>query len=60
MGTHGKKYIINPKAFEIKDGKLYLFYKAFFFNALTKWKHEGSEKLTLDGDEYWNQIISVK
>ena len=58
MGTNGKKFSINPKTFEIRDGKLYLFYSAFFYNALDRWKDEGPEKLILEADEYWNRINS--
>jgi len=34
MGVNGEKVKINPETFKIIDGKLYLFYNAFFNNTL--------------------------
>lgn len=53
MGAKGEKVTINPKTFEIRDGKLYLFYNAFFNNTFESWKKEGPEKLRKQADENW-------
>ena len=55
MGVDGSKVEINPKTFEIRDGKLYLFYNAFFINTLTKWQDEGAEKLRSRADSFWKE-----
>ncbi|CAN1546431.1 YHS domain containing protein [Flavobacteriaceae bacterium] len=45
MGSAGEKVEINPETFKIIDGKLYLFYNAFFNNTLKSWnKDEASLK----------------
>ena len=44
MGTSGEKVSIDPETYEIRDGKLYLFYNAFFTNTFEKWIEEGAEK----------------
>lgn len=36
IATTGKKVDINPKSFQIKDGKLYLFYDSIFADTLEK------------------------
>lgn len=53
MGKDGSKAGINPKRFEIRDGKLYLFYDAFFVNTLDKWLKEDPEKLKAQADKHW-------
>jgi peroxiredoxin/YHS domain-containing protein len=41
MGAKGKKVEIDPTNFKVKDGRLFLFYKDFFSDALKDWnKHE--------------------
>ena len=52
----GKKVSINPKTFEIKNGKLYLFYKAFGTNTLESWNKEGAEMLRKKADAEWKKI----
>ena len=53
MGINGDKVSINPKTFEIWDGKLYLFYNAFFTNTLESWQKEGPEELRKKADANW-------
>ncbi|MGB1206481.1 MAG: YHS domain-containing (seleno)protein [Chitinophagales bacterium] len=53
MGAYGDKVEINPKTFEIRDGKLYLFYNAYFTNTLDKWLDEGAEGLKTKADKTW-------
>ncbi len=40
MGDSGEKVEINPQTFKIVDGKLYLFYNAFFNNTLKSWNKD--------------------
>lgn len=42
MGKKGQKVPVNPKTYEIRDGKLYLFYNSYGTNTFTKWKKEGA------------------
>ena len=53
MGAYADKVEINPKTFEIRDGKLYLFYNAYFTNTLDKWLEEGAEDLKTKADKSW-------
>lgn len=56
MGSAGEKVEINPETFKIIDGKLYLFYNAFFNNTLKSWnKEEASLKAKADAN--WKKII---
>jgi YHS domain-containing protein len=56
MGSAGDKVEINPETFKIIDGKLYLFYNAFFNNTLKSWnKDEASLKAKADVN--WKKII---
>jgi len=40
MGSSGEKVEINPETFKILDGKLYLFYNAYFSNTLKSWNKD--------------------
>jgi len=56
MGSAGEKVEINPETFKIIEGKLYLFYNAFFNNTLKSWnKDEASLKAKADSN--WKKII---
>lgn len=57
IGLEGKKVSINPKTFEIRDGKLYLFYNSWGTNTLELWEKEGPEELKLKADENWKKMI---
>lgn len=57
IGAKGKKVSINPETFEIRDGKLYLFYNSWGTNTLELWKEEGAEELKEKADKNWKQII---
>ncbi|WP_020528208.1 YHS domain-containing (seleno)protein [Flexithrix dorotheae] len=56
MGLNGEKVGIDPETYKIKDGKLYLFYNAFFNNTLPKW-NEDEENLKPKADQFWGGII---
>jgi YHS domain-containing protein len=56
MGSSGEKVEINPETFKIIEGKLYLFYNAYFNNTLKSWnKDETSLKVKADAN--WKKII---
>ncbi|NIJ43982.1 YHS domain-containing protein [Wenyingzhuangia heitensis] len=54
LGESNTKYDINPKTFEIRDGKLYLFYNSWGTNTLSKWTEENPEKLRKQADKNWS------
>lgn len=58
IGLKGEKVSINPKTFEIRDGKLYLFYNAWGTNTLKLWQKEGAEQLKQKADKNWEKIVS--
>ena len=56
MGDSAEKVDINPQTFKIIDGKLYLFYNAFFNNTLKSWnKNQVGYKANADAN--WKKII---
>ncbi len=58
IGLKGKKVSIDPKTFEIRDGKLYLFYNSWGTNTLDIWLKEGPEKLQKQADKNWEKFIN--
>ena len=56
MGVNGEKVKINPETFKIIDGKLYLFYNAFFNNTLDSW-NEDEDTYKKVADENWSKTI---
>ena len=58
IGKTGEKVKINPKTFEIRDGKLYLFYNAWGTNTLAMWQKEGAMKLQKQAHKNWKSIIN--
>ncbi|MGK0316900.1 MAG: YHS domain-containing protein [Saprospiraceae bacterium] len=56
IGKNSDKVKINPETFEIRDGKLYLFYNTIFANTLEKWLEEGAENLKSQADQNWVTI----
>jgi YHS domain-containing protein len=56
IGTKSEKVSINPETFEIKDGRLYLFYNAWGTNTLELWKKENETKLQQQADKNWERI----
>lgn len=55
MGSAGKKVEINPETFKISDGKLYLFYNAYFNNTLKSWNPDEAD-LKVKADNNWKKI----
>lgn len=58
MGVKGSKVSIDPETFEIRDGKLYLFYNRGKTNTFQLWKDEGAEQLKAKADKNWAKIIN--
>ena len=56
IGITGKKVGVNPKTFEIRDGKLYLFYNSFGVNTLMKWREEDIVNLKEKADKNWYKM----
>lgn len=55
-GPDGEKVEINPETFKIVDGKLNLFYNAYFINTLKSW-NKNEVKLKAKADINWKKII---
>lgn len=55
MGDHAEKVEVNPETFKIVDGKLYLFYNAFFNNTLKSWNKD-EKRLKASADANWKKI----
>lgn len=57
MGATGEKVEINPETFKIVDGKLNLYYNAFFNNTLKSWNKE-EVNLKKKADSNWKKAIN--
>lgn len=55
MGSTGEKVEVDPETFKIIDGKLYLFYNAYFNNTLKSWNKNETE-LRKKADTNWKKI----
>ena len=55
MGTDGTLVEIDPKTYEIRNGKFYLFYNKWGTNTLKLWLEEGPEELRRKADENWTK-----
>ena len=56
IGLKSEKVDINPKSFEIKDNKLYLFYNAWGVNTLDLWNKSNPKELKEKADANWKNI----
>ena len=56
VANSGKRVQIDPESFQIKDGKLYLFYDSLFADTLKKWNKEGPEMMQKKADKNWEQM----
>ena len=60
IGAKNSKVPIDPETYEIRNGKLYLFYNAFFNNTHTSWLEEGADELIKKGDKNWVKLKTQK
>ena len=58
VAVKSEKMGSNPKSYEIRDGKLYLFYKRFFTDTLEDWLDEDPNNLVKQADKNWEKIKS--
>ncbi|MDT0558995.1 YHS domain-containing (seleno)protein [Ichthyenterobacterium sp. W332] len=56
IAKKGKKVGIDPKTFEIRNGKLYLFYNSWGNNTLENWLEEQPKELIKRADINWKNI----
>ena len=56
IADSGKKVDINPKTFEIRDEKLYLFYNSWGNNTLKTWKKNNVKGLQSKADKNWEAM----
>ncbi|MFD2099431.1 YHS domain-containing (seleno)protein [Flagellimonas iocasae] len=56
VAVSGKKVSINPETYEIRDGKLYLFYNTGKTNTLELWLKESPQDLKSKADKNWEKI----
>lgn len=56
MGDYGKKVEIDPETFKIVNGKLYLFYNAYFNNTLKSWNKD-ERNLKAKADKNWANFL---
>ena len=57
MGANAEKVEINPETFKILDGKLYLFYNAYFNNTLKSWNKD-EVNLKKKAETNWKKFIN--
>lgn len=55
MGSAGEKVEINPETYKIIDGKLYLFYNAYFNNTLKSWNKDEAN-LKNQANSNWKKL----
>ena len=59
IAEKGKKVSINPETFEVRDGKLYLFYNSWGTNTLKLWLEKDVKGLIKKADQSW-RLINLK
>lgn len=57
VAVKNEKVGVNPKTFQVVDGKLYLFYNSWGVNTLDKWNEEDPKDLMLKAESNWNSIV---
>lgn len=56
VAENSKKVDIDPETYEIRDGKLYLFYNSWGNNTLKKWNKKNVKGLQKKADLNWEAI----
>ncbi|MEN9336727.1 MAG: hypothetical protein RLZZ500_1714 [Bacteroidota bacterium] len=57
MGANGEKVEVDPETFKVVNGKLFLFYNAFFNNTLKSWNKD-EVNLNKKADTNWKKFIN--
>jgi len=57
MGANGEKVEVDPGTFKIVNGKLFLFYNAYFNNTLKSWNKDEAN-LNKKADANWKKFIN--
>jgi len=57
MGANAEKVEINPDTFKIVDGKLYVFYNAYFNNTLKSWNKD-EVNLKKKAEANWKKFLN--
>ena len=60
MGAKNIKKTVDPESFEIRDGKLFVFYTYIFGNKLDDWKEGDTKKLKEQADKNWEKLKTKK
>lgn len=56
IAEKGDKVGIDPETYQIKNGKLYLFYNSWGINTLKSWKKLNIDKQIKQADKNWEKI----
>ena len=56
LATDNKKAESDPETYEIRDGKLYMFYNSWGINNLKKWLAENPSALKVKADANWAKL----
>ncbi len=56
LATKGDKIDSDPETFEIRNGKLYMFYNSWGINTFKKWTNEGPDQLRTKADVNWGKV----
>ena len=59
MGAKGEKVSVNPKAYLVSEGHLFLFYKTFLTDTRKHWIEE-AEALESAADTHWIEVVGAK
>ncbi|WP_299890387.1 YHS domain-containing (seleno)protein [uncultured Lacinutrix sp.] len=59
IAEKSKKVSIDPETFEIRDGKLYLFYNSWGTNTLELWLEKDVKGLQKKADQNWELINEI-
>ncbi|MEE9406719.1 MAG: YHS domain-containing (seleno)protein [Polaribacter sp.] len=60
IATRNERKEIDAESYEIRDGKLYLFYNKWFSNKLESWLEENPSKLQKEAAENWKTLKNNK
>lgn len=56
LASRGERKEADPETFEIRDGKLFLFYNSWGINTYNKWIKSDPKKLNTKADAIWLKI----